>query len=115
MLHRMFHYRTGKTNTAPLSPAATTNFFMISYISCFCTQSKTPAYKNLHWGSCIVKPRVSSRQVHPMEGRNAAMEPQKPLWKDGEAHSGLQHSLSSQPCSAINSVDKGFAGRGILN
>lgn len=113
----MFHYRTGKINTAPLSPAATTHFFMISYISDFRTQSKTPTYKTLHWGSCIVKPRVSSRQEHPTEGSNAAAESQKPqcLWKDGEVPPGLQHSLSSQPCSAINSVDNGYAGRGILN
>lgn len=63
----MFHYRTGKINTAPLSSAATTHFFIISYIFHFCraasapgsrAKKKTPTYKNLHRCYSVVKPRT---------------------------------------------------------
>lgn len=39
----MFHYRTSKINTAPLSSAATTHFFIISYIFHFCRAAPAPA------------------------------------------------------------------------
>lgn len=103
--HRMFHCRTGKINTAPLSPAATTHFFMFSYISHFCTQSKTPTYKNLHWGSA--KSQLQAGTPHRGEQCcNGAPEAPMPL-------EGLRGSVRAPAIAVIPAVlSHQFRGQG---
>lgn len=118
----MFHYRTGKINTAPLSSAATTHFFIISYIFHFCraasapgsrAKKKTPTYKNLHRCYSVVKPRTDFQTGtnFPSAAKVAAQPGSAPpKWGRAAAWS-TQHPSHGHLCWAGGNTLKG-TGRG---
>lgn len=118
----MFHYRTGKINTAPLSSAATTHFFIISYIFHFCraasapgsrAKKKTPTYKNLHRCYSVVKPRTDFQTgTNFPSAAKVAAQPGSALPKWGRAAAwSTQHPSHGHLCRAGGNTLKG-RGRG---
>lgn len=118
MLYCMFHYRTGKINTAPLSSAATTHFFIISYIFHFCraasapgsrAKKKTPTYKNLHRCYSVVKPRTDFQTgTNFPSAAKVAAQPGSALPKWGQAAAwSTQHPSHGHLCQAGKDTSKG--------
>lgn len=100
MFYCMFHYRTGKINTTALSSAATTHFFIISYIFHFCRAGSAPGrekdsntLKSASWLFCREAKDGSS---------NGNQE--KHRWPPRQGHQGTRQHRATSPGTSLEQL-----------
>lgn len=96
----MFHYRTGKINTTPLSSAATTHFFMISYIFHFCRAASAPGREK----DSNIQKSASPLFCCEAQDRPPDENQQKRRWPRRRGNQGTRQPRAPSPSASLEQL-----------
>lgn len=95
----MFHYRNGRINTTPLPSAATTHFFIISFIFHFCKAASAPGREdpNIQKSAVLLFCR-EAKDRSPGRGR------QRSTWPRRQGNQGTRQRGAVSPSASLEQL-----------